>query len=198
MNQLFAVLVLLLMIAASSCARRQPALTVLTNPGFEQTLDSGWVQTVVNDSNTNGYIERSDTLGQPSGGFAARVYKFHKQYSSLSQTLALEPDVKAVHFWARFRIGASVPCAPVAAVVLSYLDRAGNRLARTVIGRFSSYSTWTDSDSEHLIKLTDTSGAWTPHVLTFGSELDSFLPHVPQECIKQLRMELYACVDYSG
>jgi hypothetical protein len=198
MNRLFAVLVLLLMIAASSCARRQPALTVLANASFEQPLDSGWVQTVVNDSSTSGYIERSDTLGQPGVGFAARVYKFHKQYSSLSQTVALDTDVHAVHFWARFRLGADVPCAPVAAVVLSYLDGAGSRLARTVIGRFSSYSTWTDSDSEHLVKLTDTTGAWAPHSLVLATELDSFLPRVPRERIKQLRVELYAYVDYSG
>jgi hypothetical protein len=200
MNRLFAVLVLLLMIAGSGCARRQPALTVLANASFEQPLDSGWVQTVVNDSTPldSGTIERSDTLGQPGGGFAARVYKYHKQYSSLSQTVALDADFHAVHFWARFRLGADVPCAPVAAVVLSYLDGAGNRLARTVIGRFSSYSTWADSDSEHLVKVADTTGAWAPYTLVLAAELDSFLPHVPRERIKQLRVELYAYVDYSG
>jgi hypothetical protein len=49
-----------------------------------------------------------------------------------------------------------------------------------------------------LIRVTDTTGQWAQYSLNFQSELDSFLPHVPQERIKQLRVELYACVDYSG
>lgn len=192
------VVLLVLALPLPGCAKHVPALSRLTNSGFEQPLDSGWVQTVVNDSSTSGYIERSDTLGQPDSGFAVRVYKFHKQFCSLSQTVPLETLGQVVHFWGRFRIGADVPCSPVAAVIFSYLDSADNRLGRTLYYLPTSYCTWTDSDSEHLVKLTDTAGQWTQYSLNFQSELDSFLPHVPQERIRQLRVELYACVDYSG
>jgi hypothetical protein len=200
MNRLLVIPVVFLILAATGCRRQQPALSYLDNPSFEQPLDSGWVQTVVNGSYPldSGTIERSDTLGQPGSGFAARVYKFHKQYCSLSQTVALDTDVVAVHFWARFRIGADVPCSPVSAVVLSYLDDADNRLARTVIGRFSSYNTWTDSDSQHLVKLSDSATAWTPYSLDLQTELDSFLPGIERGRVKRLCVELYAYVDYSG
>jgi hypothetical protein len=187
----------LLALTLPGCAKDVPVVSNLTNPGFEQPLDSGWVQSVVNDSGTYGYIERSDTLGQPGGGFAARVYKFHKQFCSLSQTVPLETLAQTVRFYGRFRIGADVPCSPVAAVIFSYLDSADNRLGRTLLYLPSSYNTWTDSDTQHLVRA-DTTGRWAQCSLNFQSELDSFMPHVPQERIKQLRVELYACVDYSG
>jgi hypothetical protein len=200
MNRLFAVLVLLLMIAASSCARLQPALTVLANASFEQPLDSSWVQTVVNDSTPldSGTIERSDTLGQPGGGFAARVYKYHKQYSSLSQTVKFGTLGQVVSFDARFRIGSNVPCTPVAAVAFDYLAEDSSRLGRTIVYLPSSYCRWTDCDTLHLVRVADTTGQWTRYSLDFSTELDSFLPQVAQDRIKLLRIEVFASVDYSG
>jgi hypothetical protein len=200
MNRLFAVLVLLLMIAASGCARRQPALTVLANASFEQPLDSGWVQTVVNDSNPldSGTIERSGTLGQPGSGFAVRVYKFHREHAVLSQTVEMGTLGQVVSFDARFRIGANVPCTPVAAVAFDYLAEDSSRLGRTIVYLPSSYCTWTDCDTLHLVRVTDTTGQWTRYSLDFATELDSFLPQVAQDRIKLLRIEVFASVDYSG
>jgi hypothetical protein len=192
------IVLLTLALLLPGCVKHVPALVRLSNAGFEQPLDSGWVQTVVNDSSTSGYIERSDALGQPDSGFAVRVHKFQKQFCSLSQTVPIETLGQIVRFWGRFRIGADVPCSPVASVVFNYLDSADNRLGRTLIYLPSPYNTWTDSDTQHLIRVTDTTGQWAQYSLNFQSELDSFLPHVPQERIKQLRVELYACVDYSG
>jgi hypothetical protein len=190
---LFALAVLL-----TGCAERTPALAQLSNSDFEQPLDSGWVQTVVNDSSTQGYIERSDTLGQPGAGFAVRVYKFHMQFCSLSQTVPLETLGQVIRFWARLRIGADVPCTPVAAVAFNYLDSAGARLGRTLFYLPSSYCTWTDSDSLHLICITDTTGAWSHYGLDLQAELDSCLPLVDQSRVRKLCVELAASVDYSG
>jgi hypothetical protein len=171
---------------------------VLANPGFEQPLDSGWAQSVVNDSNTRGYIERSDTLGQPGSGFAVRLYKFHKQFCSASQTVPIETLGQVVRFWARFRIGANVPCTPVAAVAFDYLADDSSRLGRTIIYLPSSYCTWTDSDTLHLVRVTDTTGQWTRYSVDLATELDSFLPRIEQNRVKRLRIEISASVDYSG
>jgi hypothetical protein len=86
----------------------------------------------------------------------------------------------------------------VASVVFNYLDSAGASLGRTLIYRASSYCTWTDCDTMHLRKTTDTTGTWTQYSLNLATELDSFLPNVPREKVKRLRVELYAYVDYSG
>jgi hypothetical protein len=191
---------LVLTLFLPGCAKRVPALSQLTNSGFEQPLDSGWVQTVVNDSNPldSGTIERSDTLGQPGSGFAVRVYKFHREHAVLSQTVEMETLGQVVSFDARFRIGANVPCTPVAAVGFDYLDDSSNPLARTLIYLPSSYCTWINADTLHLIRVTDTTGQWTRYSLNIETELDSFLPLVAQERIKRLRVELSAYVDYSG
>jgi hypothetical protein len=200
MNRLLVIPVVFLTIAASSCRRQQPALSYLDNPGFEQPLDSGWVQTVVNDSTPldSGTIERSDTLGQPGSGFAVRVYKYHREHARLSQTVPLETLAQEIRFWARFRIGANVPCTPVAGVAFDYLAEDSSRLGRTIVYLPSSYCTWTDSDTLHLVRVTDTTGQWARYSLNFATELDSFLPQVAQNRIKLLRVEVFASVDYSG
>jgi hypothetical protein len=188
----------MLALPIAGCTKQVPALSQLANPGFEQPLDSGWVETVVNDTWTNGNIERSDTLGQPGGGFAVRVYKYQRQFCALSQTVPVETLGQVVRFWARLRIGADVPCSQVASVVFNYLDSTGNRLGRTIVCRVSDSCTWTDSDTLHTRKVTDTTGVWAQYSLNLETELDSFLPNVSQESIKKLRVELYACTDFYG
>ena len=191
---------LVLTLFLPGCAKRAPALAQLSNSGFEQPLDSGWVQTVVNDYSPldSGTIERSDTLGQPDSWFAVRVYKYHREHAMLSQTVELEMLAQIARFDARFRIGANVPCTPVAAVAFNYLDSAGARLGRTLFYLPSSYCTWTDSDSLHLIRITDTTGAWSHYGLDLQAELDSCLPLVDQSRVRKLCVELAASVDYSG
>lgn len=188
----------LLALLPAGCNKPPPGPAVLANPGFEQPLDSGWVHSVVNDSNTRGYVERSDTLGQPDSGFAVRVYKFHKQFCSVSQTIPLETLAQVVRFWGRFRIGADVPCTPVAAVAFDYLAGDGTRLGRTLVYLPSSYCTWTDSDTLHLERVTDTTGQWTRYSLNLETDLDSFLPRIAKDRVERLRVELFASVDYSG
>ena len=160
-------------------------------------LDSGWVQTLVNDTGTRGFVERSDTLGQPEPGFAIRVYKFHRQFCSASQTAPLETLDQTVTFSARFRRGGDVPCAPVAAVSFGYLDSAGTRLGRTLVCLASSFSILTNSDSVHLITVADTVAGWRSYSLSFKPELDSALAAIPQSRIASLQVEVMAWVESS-
>lgn len=180
------------------CSETPFPTAALTNPGFELPLDSGWVLTVLNDSNTTGYIERSDTLGQPDSGFAVRVYKFHKQYCSLRQEVPVETLDQVARFDARFRLGGFVPCSPAAAIAFDFLDGAGGRLGRTVYCLVTPYNTWTDSDSLHVVRLTDTTGLWSEYRLNLRAELDSFLPAVAAGDVRRLGVEIFARVEQSG
>lgn len=171
----------------------------LANSSFEQSLDSGWVSAVVNDSNTRGFIERSDTLGQPDSDFAVRLYKYHKQHVNLSQTVPLETLGQIAQFQARFRYGGSVECAPVAAVVFNYLDSLNNRLGRTLICLASQYAHLVDSDSQHVITVSDTAGRqWAQYRLNLLSDLTSYLPLIALEQVKRLSVEIVAWVETSG
>ena len=190
-----------LALAVGNRAKPLPPLAVLANPGFEQPLDSGWTQSAINDSNTRGYtgyIERSDTLGQPDSGFAVRVYKFHHRHASLGQTVSLKTLGQVLRFTARFRYGGNVPCAPAAGVSLSYLDSTGRRLGRTLVALASSYSTLTNSDSVHVIAVTDTVAGWRQYAVNIQAELGSSLPAVEHTAVKRLRIELIALVEGSG
>ncbi|UCG44309.1 MAG: hypothetical protein JSU73_06825 [candidate division WOR-3 bacterium] len=192
------VLALALFSALPGCALVvTPEPVQLSNAGFENSLDSGWVRVVTNDSNTAGYVERSDTLGQPGGGFAARVFKYHKQFCSLSQAVPIDTLGQVASFQARFRLGGSVSCSPIAAVVFSYLDSSDRRLGRTVFYLPSQYSTWADSDTQHLILATDSTG-WNEYSLNLLNEVNANLPGVDAGEVKRLRVELLASVDYSG
>jgi len=191
-------LVIVLLAAGAGCRKEPPILSQLTNGGFELPLDSGWVQTVANEFGTRGYIERSDTLGQPGGGFAVRLYKFQRERVALSQTFELETPAQVVRFDARFRLGADVPCTPVATVAFNYLDSTGVRLGRTLFYLPSSYCTWTDSDSLHLIRVTDTTGAWHEYRLNLEDELSQSLPLVDRSRVCHLGIELVASVEASG
>ncbi len=186
----------------AGCGTESPTPAVparLTNSGFELPLDSGWVSAVVNDSNTQGFIERSDTLGQPDSGFAVRLYKHHRQHVSLSQTVPLQTIEQTAEFKARFRYGGSVECAPVAAVVFNYLDSLNHRLGRTLICLASEYAQLTDSDSLHIIPVSDTAGGhWTQYRLDLLSDLTTGLPDVDRDQVKYLTVEITAWVETSG
>ncbi len=188
-----------LVLAVVGCSKPTPDLVVLANPGFEQPLDSGWAQTIINDTAYSyGYIERSDTLGQPDSGFAVRVYEYMPQHATLAQTVPLETVGQVVGFAARFRFGGYKPMAPVAAVSLSYLDGSGNRLGRTLVATASARSALANSDSVHLITVADTADsvvAWRRYAVNLQTELDSWLAAVEPSAVKQLRVEMTAWVE---
>jgi hypothetical protein len=200
MSRLIALASYLLFLVLPGCVQppHPPGPVALTNAGFEMPLDSGWVLSVVSDYDTVGFVERSDTLGQPEPGFAIRAYRLRRQFSRASQTAPLETLDQTVTFSARFRRGEDVPAAPMAAVSFGYLDSTGTRLGRTHVCLASSFSTLANSDSVHLIAVADTTLGWRSYSLNFKSELDSALAAIPQSRIASLQVEALAWVENSG
>jgi uncharacterized protein (DUF779 family) len=164
---------------------------LLVNGDFEQPLDVGWTDTVVSAAGSANF-ERSDTLGQPSPGFAVRVYKYLASYASLSQTVDV-PDVNlALSFDGRLSIGGgSSTCWPVAAVIVRYLDASATSLGNTRIYLHDQYCTWATSDTQSLIDIT-TPGVWTPYSLDIASELSTHLSGINPASVSKLKVELFA------
>ena len=167
------------------------ATELLINGDFEQALDVGWTDTVVGTTGSY-FFERTDTLGQPTPGFAARVYKYLASYASLSQTVDV-PDVNlnfSLH--GRLRIGGgSSTCWPVAAIILRYKNSSGSELGNTKMWVHSEYATWTSSDTAHLIEI-NTPETWETYGLDVAQEIASYLPGVNPTEVRKVTIELYA------
>lgn len=167
------------------------ATELIVNGDFEQTLDVGWTDSVVGTSGSF-FFERTDTLGQPSSGFAGRAYKYLASYASLSQTVDV-PDVNLnFSLYGRLRIGGgSSTCWPVAAIILRYLNSSGAELGNTKMYIHTEYSTWANSDTAHLIEI-NTPETWETYGLDVAQEIASFLPGVNSSEVGKVTIELYA------
>jgi len=98
---------------------------LLVNGDFEQPLEVGWTDTVVGSTGLFSFT-RADTLGQPTPGFAASVYKTLASYASLSQTVDVPGVDLTLQFDGKLEIGGgSSTCWPVAAFYIRYRDAAG-------------------------------------------------------------------------
>lgn len=164
---------------------------LVVNGDFEQPLDVGWSDTVV------GYVgearfERSDTLGQPVPGFAARVYKTLASYASLYQTVEI-PDLDVtLSFDARFRIGGgSSTCWPVAVFMVRYLDESGRHLGKTRFYLHDQYCNWERSDTSNLIEITNPD-LWDSYELSIRDELQNNLTGINPSLVRELCLELFA------
>ncbi len=164
---------------------------LVVNGDFEQPLDVGWSDTVV------GYVgearfERSDTLGQPVPGFAARVYKTLASYASLYQTVEI-PDVNVtLSFDARFRIGGgSSTCWPVAVFMVRYLDESDRHLGKTRFYLHDQYCNWERSDTSNLIEITNPD-LWGSYELSIRDELQNNLTGINPSLVRKLCLELFA------
>jgi uncharacterized protein (DUF779 family) len=164
---------------------------LLVNGDFEQPLDVGWTDTVVGTTGSASFT-RSDTLGQPSPGYAACVYKTLASYASLSQTVDVPNTNLTLQFDGRLGIGGgSSTCWPVAAFIVRYLDAAGLSLGNTRIYLHDQYCTWANSDTQHLVDITSP-GAWTPFTLDIASELTLNLRGVPPASVRKVTIDLFA------
>jgi hypothetical protein len=164
---------------------------LLVNGDFEESLSVGWTDTIVG---TLGYgmFTWSDTLGQPSPGFAAAAYKTLLYYSSLSQTVSIPNTNVRFDFDGRLRIGGgSSTCWPTAAFMVTYFDGAGTSLGNTRIYLHDQYNTWVNSDTQHLIEATAPE-VWTQYSLNVADELSGHLPGINPAGVAQLRFELFA------
>ena len=164
----------------------------LVNGDFEQALDVGWTDTMVNDAGLSRF-ERADTFGQPTPGSAAKVYKLLARYASLRQTIDVPGVDLTLTFDGRFKIGGgSSTCWPVASLWVRYADSTGLELGNTRICRSSTYSTWAKSDTVSLIEIADTTGAWNNYSLDLSEELTANLPGINPDQVRKITIELYA------
>ena len=166
------------------------AENLLTNGDFEQPLTTGWTEDV--RSIAGSYrIERTDTMGQPEPGFAAKTYKYLAYYSAINQTVDV-PDVDlTLSFDGRLVIGGgSSTCWPAAAFTVHYLDDAGASLGRTMWLNPSVYCTWTENDTFNII-LVETDG-WSEYQLDIASELSSNLPAIDAEQVAKIKVEMFS------
>lgn len=164
----------------------------LVNGDFEQPLDVGWTDTVESSAGSFAF-SREDTFGQPTPGYAAKVYKYLAKYASLRQTVDV-PDVDlTLNFDARLKIGGgSSTCWPVASLWVRYQDASGLELGNTRICLSSVYSTWARSDTVSIIEITDTTGAWHNYTLNLRDELTTNLPGINPDNVKKITVDLFA------
>jgi uncharacterized protein (DUF779 family) len=164
---------------------------LLVNGDFEQTIDVGW-DTVANNFAGGDTFTWTDTLGQPSLGYAVAVRKYLAQYASMYQTVDI-PDVNlTLSFDGRLSIGGgSSTCWPVASFVVRYLDSTGVSLGNTKMYLHDQYCDWTSSDTQSLIDIT-MPGVWTQYSLRIADELSTHLPGIAPASVKKLTVDLRA------
>ena len=165
---------------------------LLVNGDFEQPLDVGWTDTVQLEAGTYRF-DRTDTLGQPSPGFVALVYKELARYASLRQTVNV-PDLNLdLSFDARLKIGGgSSTCWPVASFWVRYADSTGLELGNTRFYLHDQYATWTKSDTVDLVNVADTSGAWQHYAINLKEHVASRLPGINADQVKKITLDLFA------
>jgi len=164
---------------------------LLVNGDFEQTIDVGWDTVAVNFAGGDTFTW-SDTLGQPSPGYAVAVRKYLADYASMSQTVGIPNVNLTLTLDGRLEIGGgSSTCWPVAAFVVRYLDSSGVSLGNTKLYLHDQYCDWAVSDTQSLIDVT-TPGVWTQFSLDIADELAKSLPGVAAANVKKLTVDLYA------
>ena len=164
---------------------------LLVNGDFEQPIDVGWDTMAANLAGGDTFTW-SDTLGQPTPGYAVAVHKYLANNASMHQTVDVPNVNLTLTFDARFKIGGgSSTCWPVASFVVRYLDAAGTSLGNSKIYLHDQYCTWAGSDTQSLIDIT-TPGAWTPFSIDIADELSRRLPGIVAANVKKLTVDLYA------
>jgi len=167
------------------------AANLLVNGDFEQPLETGWAQESSGPVGESRF-ERTDTMGQPNPGYAARVWRYLANYASLSQTVEVPSANLAFRLDGRLRIGGgSSTCWPVAAVILRYRDAAGTSLGNTRIYLHDQYANWVNSDTQHLIDIT-TPDVWTEYALDVRQEIADNLPGINPDNVRQITVQLFA------
>ncbi|MBM3322604.1 hypothetical protein FJY69_03910 [candidate division WOR-3 bacterium] len=177
------VMLLTLSLAASA--------NLLVNGSFEQPFSVGWRDTV-SDFGGEYRIERSDTLGQPGPGYAARVYKYLAEFASLYQTVDVPGASLSLEFDARFTIsGGSSTCWPVASLWVRYRNAFGAELGNTRFYRPSPYATWVRSDTVSLIEIAE-NGVWRHYALDIAHELATNLRGINPAQVRKITIDLFS------
>jgi hypothetical protein len=187
MQRFLPVLVLALLLAGAASADQ-----FLLNGDFEQSLEVGWTDTVESSAGSFTF-SREDTFGQPTPGYAAKVYKYLAKYASLRQTVDVPSADVTLTFDARLKIGGgSSTCWPVASVWVRYADANGIELGNARFCLSSVYSTWASSDTVHIIEIADTTGAWHNYSLNLAEEMYTNLPGIDPDAVAKITIDLFA------
>ena len=164
---------------------------LLINGDFEQPIDVGWTDTVVGSTGSS-LFTWCDTLGQPTPGYAACVYKTLASYAALGQTVAI-PNANVVFEWdGRLRIGGgSSTCWPTAAFLINYQKLDGTSLGNTRFYLHDQYNTWVVSDTMNLIEV-NTPEVWAHYTLNVADEIADRLPGINAADVAKVRIELFS------
>ncbi|MFO7675293.1 MAG: hypothetical protein R6X12_03115 [bacterium] len=167
---------------------------LLVNGDFEQELEVGWEQDVFNLAGSHRF-ERSDTLGQPTPGYAALVYKELAYYASLRQVAEVPGAGLTLTFDSRMQLaGGSSTCWPTGAFVVSYLDESGRELGSTMFILRDQYNDWRESDTLVFHDI-ERPGEWASYELDIAREIATSLPGVDAEAVRRVRVQLYSYVN---
>ena len=178
-----------LLLLITGCNPLDPMNGALVNGDFEQSLESGWL-TETNGSTATPPIELTDTLGQPDSGHSLRVAQTGSGSTKVWQVVSVDNDYYMLGFTARFRVGGSLSCVPIASVILSYLDAGQNCLGSTRWYLPSPDCDWAASDTCRLVPVgADT---WARYQIDLHDELASNLRGVRTADIKFVRIEIRA------
>ena len=181
-------LVLLLFIGVGSAG------VLMTNGTFEQALTVGWSQAI-------GTPLSSDTIDRqiyfdPDADYEARVKKYDATHAILYQTVNIPTtdlnfsvnaklyayeDNSTTSYWA------------AAAVILRYLDNSNNLLGETRIAYKSPHCPWTNSNTVHIITVTNPNN-WSNYSFNIDSELSN-LPLLNPRNIKKIQIALLDTTD---
>lgn len=194
MSRLLPQVLLFLLFALGGCRLAPPANSELLNGSFEQPLSVGWQE----ESGTEygAAFERSDTFGQPGAGKAAKVMQDDQGYARLSQTVELPDLFYMLMFDARFTVGGSISCNPVARISTVYLDGSNRQLGRTE-WYLSGSRAFSSSDTCHR-QVVASAGVWTGFELNISDELADSLSGVNPASVKRLRIVVEPQVEFSG
>jgi hypothetical protein len=183
--------ILAFLVGLSSLAGLAGATELLVNGDFEQPLAVGWHDTIYNAAG-DGYFERTDTLGQPTLGYAVRVHKYLASFACLDQTVNVSNASLTFGFDGRLRIGGgSNTCWPACAVILRYLNGAGTELGNTKFVVHNEFCNWANSDTAHLIEVNPPE-QWLSLSVNVAQELSSYLIGVNPADVARIRIELFA------
>ena len=166
------------------------AAVLLTNGDFEQNLENGWSLRIVTPTYGDTVDIAAKYDSDPDN--EVRVKKHHATLAKLYQsvnipTTDLEFSVSAKLFAYEYP-STSTYYWSAAAVVLSYLDNNSNLLGQTRINNKSQHCPWVNSNTVHLINVTDTAN-WYTYSFNINNELNN-LPGINRGNIKKIQVAL--------
>jgi hypothetical protein len=159
------------------------------NGDFEESLNIGW-STAFGLQSSLDTIDRQ-TYYDADPDYEVRVKKYDEKFAKLYQTIDipttdLEFSINAKLYALEYGTSASYWAA--AAICLRYLDANGAQLGETRIAHKSTHCPWTNTNTIHLITVTDPNN-WHAYNFNIATELTN-LPLVNGNNIRKIQIAL--------